>query len=152
MIKQQKKESYLKFIENSAETNAWRNFYAEVGGVKKDVLKNGNLSCAFFATSVLLIFGLIKKVHFTVKGAIRGLEQSGWREIKKLKPGAVIIWEKNRMFSHTHIGFCFNEKIAISNYFKKRIPFKHHITYGMKNGQPARRIVKIFWHQKLGKA
>ncbi|SRR3989339_919259 len=151
MIKQLKKESYLKFIKNSAGVSTWRNFYAEVGGVKKDVLKNGDLSCAFFATSVLLIFGLIEKVHFTVKGAVGDLEKSGWKEINNLKPGAVLIWEKNKFFSNEHIGFYLNKKKAISNYFLKKKPFQHHFTYGTINGLPKRKIIKIFWHKELGR-
>lgn len=143
------KDSYFRFIKNSVGAGAWRNFYAFVGGKKQDVLKNGDLSCAFFATSVLLIFGLIKKTHFTVKGAIYDLKQSGWREINEIKPGAVLIWGKNEMFNNEHIGFCLNNKSAISNYFKKKRPFRHHITYGIKNGKPIRKIIKIFWHEKL---
>lgn len=148
-IKQLKKESYLEFIKNSAGSKSWKNFYVMVNGKKEDVLKNGDLSCAFFATSVLMIFDLIKNVHFTVKGAISDLKKSGWKEIKRPKTGAILIWEKNEEFANEHIGFYIDEKSAISNYFKKRMPFKHHITYGIKNGQPRRKIIKMFWHKKL---
>lgn len=148
-IRRLKKKSYIKFIENSVGSKSWRNFYAVVGGEKADVLKSGNLSCAFFASSVLLIFGLSGKISFTVKGAISDLEKNGWEEIGRLKPGAVLIWEKNKMFNNEHIGFCLNKKTAISNYYKKRMPAKHHITYGTKNGRPVRRIIKIFWHKEL---
>ncbi len=148
-IEQIKKESYLKFIENSISSKSWRNFYILADRRKRDILNNGNLSCAFFASSVLLIFGLIGKAHFTVRGVINDLEKNGWREIKKIKPGAVLIWEKNEKFNNQHIGFCWNGKTAISNYFIKRMPFKHHITYGIKDGRPARKIIKIFWHSML---
>jgi len=60
-----------------------------------------------------------------------------------------LIWERNEIFSNEHIGFCLNKKTAISNYYKKRMPAKHHITYGINKGRPVRRIIKIFWHKEL---
>jgi len=147
------RDSYLKLIQNSIGAKVWRNFYAEVDGKKKDVLKNGELSCAFFVSFVLLIFGLIKRVHFTVKGTIEDMGKSGWYEIKKLKPGAVLLWEKQKQAAgreHYHLGFILNDKQAISNRWEKKSPIVHHLTYGIKkDGSPARKIEKIFWHKKL---
>lgn len=147
------KDSYLKLIKNSIGANVWRNFYAEVGGKKKDILKDGELSCAFFVSSVLLIFGLIERVHFTVKGTVEDMERSGWYEVKKLKPGAVLLWERQKQAAgrvHYHLGFVLNNEQAISNRWEKKAPIIHHITYGIKkDGSPVRKIEKIFWHKKL---
>jgi hypothetical protein len=148
------KDSYLQFIKNSVGSKSWRNFYALVGGRKKDIMQDGELSCASFVSSVLLMFDLIKKRHATVQGTIKDMKESGWYEIKELKRGAILIWEKRDFpegSKHFHIGFAVGKKKAISNSHKHKSPQVHHITYGAKNNKPARKIEKIFWHKKLDK-
>ena len=150
------RESYLRFIENSVGSKSWRNFYALIGGKKKDVLKNGELSCAFFVSSVLAIFGLIENRHMTVKSTIKDMEENGWYEILKPKRGAVLLWEAIKFPSgsiNKHVGFYLNGNKAVSNRWEKKSPMVHHFTYGVKkDGSPKRKIEKIFWHQKLGKS
>lgn len=139
------KESYLTVIKNSAGTKLFQNFYLKINNRKQDILKNGELSCAFFVSSILIIFGLIKKIHCTVSSTIKDLKKSGWKKSKKVKIGSVIIWEEKQ--GHQHIGFYIGKNKAISNAFylyKKRTPFIHHFTYNNK-----RKIKTIFWHPKL---
>ena len=79
---------------------------------------------------------------------------NGWYEIKDLRPGAVIIWEKKmgdngllgkKDVEFMHMGFCVSATEAISNSSKGTgFPWKHHITY---NG--TRKIEKIYWHPEL---
>lgn len=150
------KESYLAVIKNSSGSKIFRNFYAKVKEKKKDILNNGELSCSFFVSSILVIFKLIKEIHFTVSGSIRDLEKSGWRKIevdsqikKRIKPGNIILWEEKKIDQevHKHIGFYLGRKKAISNaywLYKKREPIIHHFTYHGK-----RKIVAIYWHKKL---
>ena len=136
-------DSYLSFIKNSIGSNAFRNFYAEVNGKKQDVLKDGVLSCAFFASSVLVIFGFIKKTHRTVSNTLKDLEESGWKKIKKLKPGAVVVWEDIKVSDgnwHSHIGFYLGKGRAVSNNTPTRVPIEHHYTFHGK-----RKIVEIYW-------
>jgi hypothetical protein len=146
------KDSYLKLIKNSVGVKSYRNFYAVSGGKKKDILKNGSLSCAFFVSSVLVAFGLISKTHMTVEKTLGDLQKNGWREIKSPKPGAILLWEKQKQGrgdAHFHLGFVVGAKQAISNRWEHKCPVAHHIFYGAKNGKPARKIEKIFWHEKL---
>jgi hypothetical protein len=146
------KDSYLAFIKNSAGAKSWRSLYASVGGRKEDILKGGEFSCAYFASSILLIFGLTKNVHATISGTIKDMKASGWREIEKPKPGAVLLWEKQKQGKgepHFHLGFAINKNQAISNRWEHKCPIIHHITYGIKNKKPVRKIEKIFWHTKL---
>ena len=141
-------DSYLKIILNSQGVHFWRNFYIKKGDRKEDILENGDLSCAFFVSTILLIFGLIDKVHFTVEGTFKAMKQKGWREIKKLKPGSVLIWEKQK--GHKHIGFFIGKNSTISNLAKSKTPQRHHLTFcKTKKGQPIRKIEKILWHKKL---
>ncbi len=106
------KDSYLSVIKNSIGTKMFRNFYCRINRKKKDILKNGELSCAFFVSSILTIFGLIEKIHCAVDGAIEDLKKFDWKKIKKLKIGSVILWEAkaNGKETHKHIGFYVGKK------------------------------------------
>jgi|SRR3989344_1849035 len=139
--------THLAIIRNSLGSKIFRNLYASVNGKKLDIMENGNLSCAFFVSSILTIEKLIKEIHGTVDGTIKDLEASGWEQIKKPKLGSVIVWEKIDFGiggEHKHIGFFVGKNEAISNNLKYGYPKKHHYTYKGK-----RKIEKIFHHEKL---
>ena len=151
-----KLKSLLAIVENSVrggDNYLFRNIYADVDGVEKDILEDGALSCAVFASAVLLNLELIKRPHTTVSGTIKDMLENGWREIAQPRPGTVILWEKI-MFEdgneHPHIGFCISDGEAISNSFTDKCPRRHHVTYGVnQDGTPTRKIEKIYWHPEL---
>jgi len=126
-------ESYLAFVKNSVGTKAYRNFYAiDERGKKVDVLKNGEISCAIFVSTVLWRFKLIKKLHFTVRRTVEDILASGHKKTAaKLQPGDVLVWEENdnKDWPHPHIGFYVGNNQAISNSEKKGIVVKHHYTF-----------------------
>lgn len=150
VIKLLKKKNYLTMIENAAKGENWmfRNLYAEIDGKEVDITKDGRLSCAVFVSSILYLHKLIKDVHANVASTEKDMLSFGWKEVKELKPGAVLIWEKKDFGSggvHGHIGFFVGKEMAISNSsFDKGVPMKHHYTY---NG--TRKIEKILWHSAL---
>lgn len=145
-------DSYLQAIKNSVGSNLFRNLYAHVDGKRKDVLKNGILSCATFVSSILYLHKLIADTHATVNGTVKDLHKSGWREITTPKKGTVLLWEavkfKDGSF-HKHIGFYVNNSKAISNNTRKHRPASHHWTFGVRSGKPVRKVEKIFWHKRL---
>ena len=145
------KDSYLKAIENSVGSDLFKNAYLEVNKKKVDVLNNGQFSCAVFVSWILRIFYLIEEGHATVEGAVKDLEKSGWYKIKKPKVGTILVWEKMKLNGtiNEHIGFYISEDKAISHSRDAKTPVKHHWTFGLKNGKPARRIVEIWWNDKL---
>ena len=147
------KDSYLKAIENSIGSRLFKNLYfkSKNPGKKIDALQNGNLSCAVFASWILRNFYLIKNVHSTVKGTIKDLKSSGWREIKKPKIGAVLIWEEKNGETgpHKHLGFYMGKNSAISNSSEMKKPVQHHWTLGNKTDKNYRRVIEIWWHKKL---
>jgi hypothetical protein len=134
-------DTYLAVIENSVGSKMFQNLFASVDGVKKDIIKKGDLSCAFFVSAVLTIFGFIKAIHSTVAGTEKDLLVSGWKKVSKPKPGDVLIWEERKIKdeTHKHIGFFIGKNWAISNDSKKRIINKHHWTY---HGQ--RKVVAVY--------
>jgi len=142
-------DTYIGVIRNSVKSRMFRNLYAEVGVKKTDVTENGRLSCAFFVSSLLVIFGLIKSAHATVSGTVRDLEKSGWMKISKPKAGSVLVWKakKNKKGDiHKHIGFYIGKDKAISNNSRFGYPSVHHWTFGKVNKQSKRKIETIFWH------
>lgn len=140
-------ETYLAVIKNSVGSNLFRNLYAKVNGKRTDITRNGELSCAFYVSSVLLLFKLIKEGHATVDSTVRDLKKSGWKEIKKPKIGSVIVWGKvdfGNKDSHKHIGFFIENNKAISNISELGYPGEHHYTFGGK-----RKVELILWNDKI---
>jgi len=143
-------DTYLAVIKGSINSKAFKHLYAEVNGKKTDILKNGKLSCAFFASSVLVSFGLMKSIHATVNGAEKDLVSSGWKKINILKIGSVLIWEaKSKKHPHRHIGFYVGDNRAVSNSSNVKVPSTHNWIYGGSKKKPGRKIEAIFWHKKL---
>ncbi len=153
-------DTYIAIIKNSVGSKMFRNSYAKINGKKSDILKNGELSCAFFVSSVLAFFPLFKLIkyppHATVDGTIRDLKQSDWKSAKsesasggkKPKIGSIIVWGKNHS-SHKHIGFYIGNNKAISTSSKNGHPVIHHWTFGIKRNKPIRKVEAIFWNNKL---
>ncbi len=142
------KDSYLAMIKNSVGSLLFKNFYAKVGNKKKDLLNNGEYSCVFFVSSILLIFKLIKEPHLTVKSTLTDLKKSGWYKISKIKSGAILRWEEFDFGDgdlHEHIGFYIGKSKAVSKDYKTGKPKLHHYKFGKKD----RKIKSIWWHKKL---
>ena len=141
-------DSYIVAIKNSVGTKMFRNYYALVDREQHDIMKNGDLSCAFYVSSVLRIFDLINEVHRTVDGAVSDMKKSRWRKIKKPKIGAVLVWEKKDFGDvyHKHIGFYIGDSKAISNSAQKKTPVIHNWTF-----QNTRKVEATYWHSRLAK-
>jgi len=140
-------DTYLTVIKNSVGSKLFRNFYAKVNGKKTDIMRNGELSCAFYISSVLALFKFIKEIHGTVDSTVKGLKESGWRKIDKPKIGSVLVWKKIDFGDndvHKHIGFFVGRNKAISNSYKLGYPIKHSWNFGAK-----RKIDAILWNPKI---
>ena len=141
-------DSYIAAIKNSVGTKMFRNSYAFVDGEKRDIMKNGELSCALCASSVLRMFDLVSETHGTVDGTVSDMKKSHWRQTKKPKIGAILVWEKKDFGDayHKHIGFYIGSSKAISNGAQKKTPVIHHWTF-----QNTRKVEAIYWHSRLAK-
>ena len=156
-----KKKNYLTMIENAAKGENWmfRNFYIDENGVEKDAYNNGRWSCSALVSSILYLLNStlifegkstwIKFTHANVRSTEKDMLESGWYEIKDLRPGAVLIWEDKLGDDdgkvHGHNGFYIGNDMAISNDSKGiGFPRKHHYTYN-----DTRKIEKIYWHDEL---
>ena len=144
-------ETYLAMINNAVGSQMFKNGYASFDGVKKDVLNDGELSCAMFVTSILAIFNLIDEPHATVKSTVVKMEAAGWQKTEELKPGSVLVWEAVDFGGgdlHTHIGFYIGNDEAVSNDFRTKKIIKHHFKYvGDELGERA--ITGIYYQPKF---
>lgn len=125
------KATYLAVIKNSIGSEMFRHNYALVDNAQHDILKDGELSCAFFVSFVLRGFGLIKDLHARTLGTIKDLEASGWRTTETPHEGDVVIWEEQQQKSgiYPHIGFYIDEQTVISHRDTKRTPILHSLTF-----------------------
>lgn len=101
-------QTYLSMIRSSVGTTMFRHVFAEADGVRKDLLEDGQLSCAFYVSSMLSMFHLIGAQHTTVASTVKDLLEHGWREIVDPREGCVLVWEsqvqKPGSGPHEHIG------------------------------------------------
>ena len=144
-------KTFLTVVKKSAGTEMFRQIFAEVDGHEVDITENGNLSCAFYVSGLLAMFGLIDKIHATVSGTRKAMEAAGWVETTEMTPGAVLVWGKPQDGSHDHqhIGFYLGENQAISNISRLGQPGFHHFTFGGEKVDPHRKIVAVYSHPQL---
>ena len=136
-------KNYMTLTKASVGSKIFKNLYFKKKNKNVDILKNGDLSCAFFVSSILKIFNLVNNIHTTVNGLEKDLEKNNWEIIKKPKPGSVIIWNvKNRKNgAGKHIGIYIGDNKAISNSSKKKSPQINKFDY-----YP---IEKILWNKRI---
>lgn len=145
--------TYIFMIRNSVGTMMFREYYAEINNVKKEILRQGDLACAYYVSAILRIFDLTEKVRTTVLDTARDLENAGWYKIDKPKVGSILVWKAKKFKNqevHRHIGFYLGDKNAISNNADLGFPEIHHYTFGeTKSGKAKRPVEVIYWNKKL---
>lgn len=136
-------KSYLQFIRNSVGSNMFRNFYVKTSSKGEfDAFGDGDNSCAFYVSSVLLIFKKISSMHGLVSNTIEDMKKSGWTLVDDPQPGDVLVWEAEQYADglHEHIGFYIGDNRAISTSVKAKTPLQHDMNFGESN----RQITHIF--------
>lgn len=140
-------DTYMSVIEGSEGTTMFRHLYADVDGEKKDVADDGDLSCAFYVSSVLSMFDLCDRVHGTVDGTVRAMNEMKWHIISEPQKGAVVVWGPKVGTDgsvHKHIGFCVNENEVMSNIASRKVPGRHAL-----HDAEGRVVEAIYWHDNL---
>jgi hypothetical protein len=140
------KETYIRAIRNSIGTKMFRSFYLSSDSKTFDATRDGELSCAFYVSSLLVIFQLIERIHGTIGATVIDLEASGWSKVEQPTPGSVIVWEavQNDKDSNEHIGFYIGNNKAVSNSSTKHKVVMHSWTY-----DDARQVKAIYSHKVL---
>ncbi len=146
-----KLKNFLTRIQDSVGSNLFRSYYLN----GEDVLKNGDLSCAFFVSQILhMSGGLINGPHCTVTGTIKDMESNGWYKIQKPRMGCIVVWDpiKQNGSSHQHIGFYIGGGQAISNRSSQGFPGEHSLRYtGLDKDEKTKKvnISALYWHDAL---
>ena len=128
-------ETYLAVIKNSIGTKMFSEGYARIDGQVANILKGGEVSCAFFVSGVLCLFDvkLIDHTHTTVASTTKALIACGWEKLdelsdNQLQPGDIIVWQKHKFPNgeeHYHIGFYVGNGQAVSNDYVSGAPQRH---------------------------
>jgi len=152
MRKQQKSkilvfDSYKAAILGSVGTPMFQHLYVRHEGSKKDVTKAGDLSCALYVSSILVMFKLIATVHATVHTTVHDMDKSGWKRDTHQRL-AQFLFGRRKMATST-LGFTWAMGGQSAIVQKKESPTRHHWTFGTKGGKPKRRVESIWWTQKL---
>jgi|GEM_PF-1316494 len=141
-------KSYLTAVRRSVDSLQYRNLYMEdESGNVIDILEDGNLSCAYYVTSVAHQFDLISGIRTWVSEAVDELHRCGWHTIATPREGAILVYKERQTQSgsyHKHIGFKLDGVLAISHHDSVRRPRIHHETdLGL------REIEQVLWHEAL---
>lgn len=145
-------KTYLQMIRNSVGTEMFRNWYVKTPKEGEfDAMKDGENSCAFYASGLLKIFGKVSSTHGRVESLVKDLENSGWRRAEEPKTGDVLLWEPQKFGDvwQKHIGFYVGDDKAISTSWTQKKVIEHEKNFGEQN----RKIIQIFrmnnWEEKL---
>ncbi len=136
-------ESYLQIVRNSVGSNLFRNFYVRTSAKGKfDAFNDGENSCAFFVSAILVIFKKLSGFHGIVDSVIKDLERSGWQKVQKPQAGDVLVWEAMQFDDapKQHIGFYIGDSRAISTSWIKKTPVEHEMNFG----EAKRKITHVF--------
>lgn len=143
-------DSYLAFTNNSISSHSWSQYYADINGVKTEIVHDGDRACAYFVSSILRIFNLIELVHMTVPSVIADMKKSDWYQIESARVGAVIVYDsikiKNKSFPH--IGICVSDNKVVSNSDKTGTPIEHDLAMTNPDGSE-RTVTGYYWHDQL---
>lgn len=134
-------KNLLTAIEASIGSQLFRHLYVrDEAGAELDVLEEGELSCAYFVSSLLALAGRMDRPHATVASTVRYFEQSpSWQKTEAPTPGDIICWDAGT-HGHPHVGFWIGDGEAVSNSFHLRVPVHHSLE--LDDG----RTPVAYWH------
>lgn len=121
-------KNLLHLVNAAVDTELFRHLYVTDIKADKDfdAMQNGNLSCAFFVSTILTMLKLIDRPHATVDTTLKTMQQAGWHKVEKPAVGAVVYWPPSNQ--NEHIGFYVGDGTCISNSSAKGTPVKHGLT------------------------
>lgn len=135
-------KTFLQLVNNSVGSEMFRNFYVSTEQQGEfDALGDGENSCAFFVSSVLVLFKKAACVHGTINSTLDDIKKSGWQEVAEPKAGDILVWESQDFGDEPkrHIGFYIGGDKAVSTSRSSKKVAEHH-----KNFDGSRKIERIF--------
>jgi hypothetical protein len=147
-----RKETYLKMLTNSINTKLFNTIIVkdELGEVK-DILNDGEYSCALFVSSILFLHSLTYKTRSTVLNLEKDLSENPLfiqiSNQSEIESGDVLIWESVTYedgSQNRHVGFAISDTEAVSTNYIEKCVTKHPINKEIENTGEVRKIEKIF--------
>jgi len=78
-----------------------------------DALDDGSGACAYVASGILALHGLIDHPHATVATTIMRMQEAGWVKTDTPQPGDVVQWDAHN--DHMHMAFFVGDGKVIGN-------------------------------------
>ena len=143
-----KKDTFLKMLENSAGSRMFNSLFVRFkdSNEKKDVLNDGEFSCAFFVSGILYMFEMTKKPVSTVKNLKEQIETSEmWNKVEEgdVQEGDLVFWQKVKFedgSENAHVGFAVSGAEAISTDYKLKAVNRHLIS-----ARPIDQVYRFRW-------
>ena len=138
------KKTLVSTVNGSVGSKMFRKCHFNIRNKSTEVLDNGDLACAFYVSTILIMFSLIKELHTTVLALEKDMIDSGWKRIENPRVGSVIIYGPKTYESgkiHRHLGFFVGAGKVVDNSSEKKMPVKRKWNY--------RKVESIWWHNKL---
>lgn len=131
-----RRETYIKAIENSIGTRLFNSLFVRYKdtGVIKDILNDGEYSCAFFVSGLLSLTQMISKTSSTVDTLKKDIESDeSWKKVEQedIQPGDIVFYKKMKFedgSENAHVGFVLNSNEAVSTDYKNKCVARHSIT------------------------
>lgn len=147
-----KKETYLMMLENSIGSKLFNSIIIKnENGEVKDLLNDGEYSCALFVSGVLYLNIMTQRTRSTVNNLEKDLsENQSFVHIEdqnKIEPGDILIWESVTFedgSQNRHVGFVISKDEAISTDYIKKHVVKHPINKDIESTGLPRKIERIF--------
>lgn len=144
------RQTFLKMLENSVGTKLFNSLFVlfKDTNTTKDVLNDGEFSCAFFVSGILVLGGYLQRPNATVASLYKQCQTQNWTTVadqKDIEAGDIIFWEKTKFADgseNEHVGFAVSQEEAVStNYIAKTVV--RHPIWLAENGNE-RKITAIF--------
>lgn len=149
-------ETFLTVTRKSVGCEMFQTLYVTRHNGLEDVIGNGDLACAYYVSSILHMFNLIKGgVHTTVSMTVNDMLDSAWSVSlgSQPQPGDIVVWEEKLSSSdrkvHRHIGICIDSVHAVSNDSKTGVPALHRINGLLDQNGKERGVEAYYTHPFL---
>lgn len=113
--------SYRTFISHLPGTKAWNSLYVLENDQQVDITDNGDKSCAYMVSGIVMMFGFSDSMHATIASTLDDLRRNGWYQTDTPQEGVIVEWSD-------HIGFFINDNEAISMSSYDRAVARHPLT------------------------
>ncbi len=145
-------KTYQTMVKNSEGTKMFNSLFVQTKetGMVQDILQDGMYSCAFFVSTLLVMFRVIDEPCTTVNSLQKKIIQGKQKfyQISQPECGDIVFWEEITFedgSKNKHVGLALNAQEAVSTNFREKKVSKHHITFGMdKEGNPKRKIIEMY--------